>query len=189
MENREEKKDNPFYIAFILILLVGPWIAGPILFVKNRVLAGILVIVIPYAILTLIGFLRKFRQKRAFYRIKDAHTRFDILPVADAEMLKTLRENSALTFFGEPSDEWLDRLYNWLNNEGVLKEERLKLYTYGAQDLKSAFGKRLRMDDAFRLMSINLKDLDLNDSNKDAFSRNRMEYGGRWLDDIVANSK
>ncbi|MBO7650954.1 MAG: hypothetical protein J6S79_09450 [Lachnospiraceae bacterium] len=82
--------------------------------------------------------------------------------------------------------ERLNRLYNWLNNEGVLKSERLTLYTYTGQELKNAFGKkRIRTEE--KLMSIFLKDLDINESNKLQFSKDRLQIGGRWLDDIVGN--
>ena len=44
-------------------------------------------------------------------------------------------------------------------------------------------------EDEVKLMSIFLKDLNLNDSNMRQFSYDRMEIGGRWLDDIVSNAK
>jgi len=188
MQNKE-KKDNPFFVAVVCILLVGPWIAGPILFCTDHILAGILVIVIPYLCLTLFGVLRKQKLKRDFYKIKNAHTRFDIVPVTDAETIKALHDNSALTLWGEPTKQDLDRLYNWLNNEGVLNGERLNLYTYSGKELKKAFGRRKKFDDEVKLMSIFLKDLNLNDSNMRQFSYGRMEIGGRWLDDIVSNAK
>ncbi|MBO4608578.1 MAG: hypothetical protein J5696_01795 [Lachnospiraceae bacterium] len=189
MDRKETKKDNPFYIAFICILLLGPFIAGPILFVMGKNLAGILAFVIPYLCLALIGVWRKYKLKRDFYKIKDAHTRFDIIPVTDAETLAVLREHSALTFFGEPAEHNLNHLYNWLNNEGVLKEERVKLYTYSGADLKNAFGKRMKIGSEEKFMSIDLTDLNLNDSNTRQFSLDRMQIGGRWLDDIIWNSK
>ena len=147
------------------------------------------VFVIPYLCLCLWGVLRKRKQKKDFYKINDANTRFDIVPVSDTETIKALYENSALTFFIEETDpKLLNWLYNWLNNEGVLKSERLSLYTYTGQDLKNAFGKRKRFRTEDKLMSIFLKDLDINDSNELQFSRDRLQVGGRWLDDIVGNS-
>ena len=186
----KEKKDNPLFIALMVIWLLGPIVAGTVLFCMNHLLAGILVIVIPYLCLFLWGVLRKQKQKRDFYKIKDANTRFDIVPVSDTETIKALYDNSALTFFIEETDpKLLNWLYNWLNNEGVLKSERLTLYTYTGQDLKNAFGKRKRFRTGDKLMSIFLKDLDINDSNKLQFSTDRLQIGGRWLDDIVGNAK
>ncbi|MBO6065580.1 MAG: hypothetical protein J6P36_04085 [Lachnospiraceae bacterium] len=185
----KEKKDNPVFVAFICILLCGPWVAGPILLGTHHTLAGILAIVIPYSGLALWGVLRKRKQKKDFYKIKDADARFDIVPVSDTETIKALYDNSALTFFVEETDpKLLNWLYNWLNNEGVLKSERLNLYTYTGQDLKNAFGKRKRFRTEDKLMSIFLKDLDINDSNELQFSTDRLQIGGRWLDDIVGNS-
>jgi hypothetical protein len=185
----KEKKDNPVFVALICILLCGPWVAGPILLGTHHTLAGILAIVIPYSGLALWGVLRKRKQKKDFYKIKDADARFDIVPVSDTETIKALYDNSALTFFVEETDpKLLNWLYNWLNNEGVLKSERLNLYTYTGQDLKNAFGKRKRFRTEDKLMSIFLKDLDINDSNKLQFSTDRLQIGGRWLDDIVGNS-
>jgi len=186
----KEKKDNPVFVAIVCVLLCGPWIAGPILLGTGHILAGILVIVIPYLCLALWGVLRKRKQKKDFYKINDANTRFDIVPVSDTETIKALYENSALTFFIEETDpKLLNWLYNWLNNEGVLKSERLNLYTYTGQDLKNTFGKRKRFRTEDKLMSIFLKDLDINDSNELQFSRDRLQIGGRWLDDIIENAK
>ena len=52
MENKE-KKDNPLFIALMVIWLLGPIVAGTVLFCMNHLLAGILVIVIPYLCLFL----------------------------------------------------------------------------------------------------------------------------------------
>lgn len=188
MENKE-KKDNPFFVAIIVFLLFGPWVAGPILLCTNHTLAGILTVVIPYSCLALWGVLRKRKQKKDFYKIKAGNTRFDIVPVSDTETIKALYDNSALTFFVEEVDPGLlDWLYNWLNSEGVLKSERLTLYTYSGQDLKNTFGKRKKFRAEEKFMSIFLKDLDINDSNKVRFSMDRLQIGGRWLDDIVGNA-
>jgi len=44
-------------------------------------------------------------------------------------------------------------------------------------------------DDDIKFLSIFLKDLDINDSNKESFSRAHFSVGSRWLDDIVDNMK
>ena len=184
----EKKKDNPVLVALACIWICGPIVAGTVLFIMDHVWGGILTIVIPYACLAGFIFLRKRKQKKDFYKIKNADTKFDIIPVSDSETIKALYENSALTFFGEANDpELLNWLYNWLNNEGVLKSERLNLYTFTGQDLKNTFGKRKRIRSEEKLMSIFLKDLDINESNKLRFSMDRLQIGGRWLDDIVGN--
>ena len=183
------KKKEIVYAAFLCALIFGPFIAGPILFTYHHILAGILVFVIPYACLALLAFLRKRKQRAERFKIPNAHLRFTVIPVAEGQLLKELYENSALTFFGEPSDKMLDELYNWLNNEGVLKEESLNLYTYDGKMAKDVFGKRKRFGDEEKFMSIFLKDLKLNDSNMRQFSLDRLRIGGRWLDDIVGNAK
>lgn len=189
MMNTKEKKDNPLYIALVLVLMIGPFIAGPFLFVKKHTLAGILAFVIPWGCLVLIGILRKIKAKRDFYRIKNASALVDIIPVSDEETIRALRDNSALTFRGEPSESFLNLLYNWLNNESVLKEERLNLYTYDGALLKKAVGKRRKFGDEEKFMSVFLKDLDINETNERQFSLDHFKIGGRWLDDIVGNSK
>ena len=175
--------------VILTILLLGPFVAGPILLAHGHGVAGILVFVIPYSCLGLAAILRKRTLQKAAYRIPNAHTRFTVIPVTEHETLRDLCGNSALTFFGEPSDKGLDGLYNWLNNEGVLKEDRLNLYTYDGKMLKEVFGTKRQFGDEEKFMSIFLRDLDLNESNKLQFSRNRLTIGGRWLDDIVDNAE
>ena len=181
-------KKDWFIGIYVIVLLLGPFVAGPILLAKHHVLAGILSFVIPWGCLCLIAVLRKNKAKRSFYKIQNASARFDIIPVSDEETIRALYDNSALTWRGEPSDGFLDHLYNWLNNEGVLKEERLSLYTYDGILMKKVFGKRRQFGDEEKFVSIFLKDLNLTESNTRQFSLDRMQIGGRWMDDIVANS-
>ena len=189
MENKD-KKNNLFFIVLICIWLIGPFIIGTVLLVTDHVVGGVLVYVIPYGCLVGLTLWKKKKQKNEFYKIKDGSKRFDIVPVSDPETIRALYDDSALAFFVEEIDpELLNRLYNWLNNEGVLKSERLNLYTFCGQNLKNAFGESTRIRSEEKLISIFLKDLDINDSNKKQFSQDRLQIGGRWLDDIVENGK
>lgn len=183
------KKEIP-YAIFICTLLLGPWIAGPILFACHHPLAGILAFVIPYGCLALIAFLRKRKQQKEMFKIPNAHTRFTVIQVTEPEKIRKLKKGSALTFREDLSDNRLDMVFNWLNNEGVLKLESdsLNLYVYDGKLLKEACGKKKRFGDEERFMSIDLRDLDLNDSNMRQFSLDHFNIGGRWLDDIVGNS-
>ena len=187
MKDKATKKDWIVGI-YVSVLLLGPFVAGPILLAKDHILAGILAFVISWGFLCLIAVLRKRKAKKSFYKIQNASARIDIVPVSEEETIRALHENSALTWRGEPSDSFLNQMYNWLNNEGVLKEERLNLYTYDGVLLKQVFGKRKKFGDEEKFMSVFLKDLDINESNERQFSLDRLRTGGRWLDDIVSNS-
>ena len=69
------KLSQRFYIVLACVLLFGPFIAGPILFVTHHTAAGILSIVIPYGCIALIAAVRKYKRKREYYKIKDAQHR------------------------------------------------------------------------------------------------------------------
>ncbi|MBO4324749.1 MAG: hypothetical protein J5845_05060 [Lachnospiraceae bacterium] len=181
------KKGNPIYVVFVCIMLFGPIVAGTVLLINGQLAGGLLMFLVPVVFFGTVVAVRKHVMKKSFYKIKDAHTRFDVIPVKDYETLEALRDNSALTFWGEPNITDLDKLYNWLNNEGVLKEERLKLYTFDGRSLKNAFQKN-NFGDEERFMSIFLKDLELTEANKRQFSLDRMNIGGRWLDDMIDNA-
>lgn len=182
-----KRKTGRIYTVLACVLLFGPIIAGPILMATHHMFAGILTLVIPYGCIALVAFIRKNKRIREYYKIKDAHTRVRIIPIEDSKTLRALYDNSALTFQGEPSDHYLDGMYNWLNNEGVLKEEGLNLYVFDGSLIKDTFGKRKRFENEEKFMSIFLKDLDLNESNMRRFSTERMKYGGRWLDDVIGS--
>ena len=96
-----------------------------------------------------------------YHQIKNAHTNFQITEVNDDDTIKALYENSALTFFMEPNSLFLDFLYNWFNYEGVIKENNIKLYVYNGKKLKNVY-KYSRVNDSLPLMSIFLKDLNIN---------------------------
>lgn len=124
------KKKDLMLGVLVSLLLVGPIIAGPILFTYDHVVAGILVFVIPYSALALMLILLKVKKNKVVNTFPEAHKNFNIIPLTDPEILCDLYMNSALTFLGGTTEKGLDILYNWLGSERVLKGSRVNLYTY-----------------------------------------------------------
>ena len=137
---------------------------------------------IVFALLTVLAvIIAVFRDRiiiKRFCRIADAHRYFRIIE-ADAETIKALYENSALTYVAEPDDELLDFIYNWLAYEKVLKDETVDLYTFDGKALKSALNKK-RINDKMTFLCIFNKDLNFTDN----YARNHLYAGARWLDDM-----
>ena len=134
------------------------------------------------------GIINRKRINKEFYKIKNAHTKFNLINVNDENIINELYKNSALTFIAEPNSELLDFIFNWLNNENVLKSDSLNLYAFNGHMLKQVFNHS-RWEDNTKFLSIFLKDLDINDSNQVSFARAHFSVGSRWLDDIVDNDK
>lgn len=184
----EEIKKQKLYDIVMSILILVPLFLGPILITFNHVLLGILIIVISYTLVAIIGINKRKAINRRFYKIKNAHNRFKIINVNDKKIIKELYNNSALTFMAEPSDELLDFIFNWLNIENVLMSEEINLYVFDGKKLKDTF-EFSKVPEDIKFMSIFNKDLNINKSNIESYSRNHFKVGARWLDDIVGNDK
>jgi len=187
-KNEEDKKKQKMYDIFITIMIFVPIIISPILIGFNQTLIGILLIIICWGLLFIIGTNRRKNITKGFYKIKDAHTKFNIINVNDEKTIKELYDDSALTFIVEPSNRLLDFIFNWLNNENVLKSDSLNLYVFDGKLLKSVYDF-CKVSDNMTFMSIFNKDLDINETNIKKFSYNHFQVKSRWLDDIVNNDK
>ena len=186
--SEKQKKQELFYAIFIFIMIFMPLIMVGVSAFFNHLLVGILILVICYTLLAFIGIYMRKRAVDQFYILKDAHTKFQVVDVDDIEIIKDLYANSALTFSLSLEDAFLDFVYNWLYHEGVLKSEFLHLYIFDWDGLKEAFPKS-QFGSQDKFMSIFLKDLDLNDSNRMQFSRNHFTVGARWFDDMIDNDQ
>ena len=172
-------------MSFLIFL---PIIFAPILMTFNHCLLGISIIVLCWGMLAIIGINKRKQINKKFYKIENAHTRFNLINVDDENTIKELYNDSALTFIAEPSNELLDFIFNWLNNENVLKSDSLNLYVFNGYMLKKVFDYSEYNDD-IKFLSIFIKDLYINDLNKESFSRACFFVDSKGLDDIINNDK
>ncbi len=187
-KTEEEKKKQKRYDILMAFLILSPIIFSSILMSFKYYLFGISYLILCWGLCVIIGVNKRKQINKKFYKIENAHTKFNLINVDDENTIKELYKDSALTFIAEPSNDLLDFIFNWLNNENVIKSESLNLYVFNGHMLRQAFDYS-RYDDDIKFLSIFLKDLDLNDSNMDSFSKSHFLVGSRWLDDIVDNDK
>ena len=162
-KTNEDKKRQKTHDIFVSIMIFVPIIISPILIGFNQTLIGILLMIICWGLLFIIGTNRRKNITKGFYKIKDAHTKFNIINVDNENTIKELYEDSALTFMAETSDRLLDFIYNWLNNENVLKSDSLNLYVFDGKLLKSVYDF-CKVSNDIKFISIFNKDLDINEA-------------------------
>ena len=188
-KTKEDKKRQKIHDIFVSIMIFVPLIISPILIAGfNQTLIGILLMIICWGLLVVVGINKRKNINKTFYKIKDAHTKFNIINVDNEKTIKELYEDSALTFMAETSDRLLDFIYNWLNNENVLKSDSLNLYVFDGKLLKSTYGFS-KVSNNMKFMSIFNKDLNINETNIKSYSYAHFQVKARWLDDIVNNDK
>lgn len=177
-------------VIFLFSILIAPILIGFIDFFPDNTQIITLLCIITYGSLVLViiygGFIRKKIIISRFYKIKKAHQNINLIKVEDLAFLDELYHNSALTFVADPAPELLDFIYNWLYNKHVLKKETVNLYILTGRHMKEKYKYRGLKDD-ISILCILLKDLDLNDENMMAFSREHFTVGARWFDDIIDN--
>lgn len=187
-KTKEEEQQQKRYDIVMGILILSPIFISAILIALGYKILGVSILVLCWGLVAIIGINKGKQINKKFYKIKNAHTRFNIVNVNDANIIKELYDDPALTFFAGPDDELLDFIFNWLNNEGVLKSDSLNIYAFDGHMLKQAFS-HIRWEDEARFLSIFLKDLNINDSNKVSFAKAHFVVGSRWLDDVVDNDR
>ena len=109
--------------AMIILTLI----ISIILFILDKIFIGFTVLFIGYGIIIFIGINKRKKILNNFFRVKEAHKNINFIKTTNEEILKFLYEDSALTFVAEETDkyidEYLDFIYNWLNNQNALKDK------------------------------------------------------------------
>lgn len=184
-ELNKQKKYGIFMGAMIILTLI----ISIILFILDKIFIGFTVSFIGYGIIIFIGINKRKKILNNFFRVKEAHKNINFIKTTNEEILKFLYEDSALTFVAEETDkyidEYLDFIYNWLNNQNALKDKMLNLYVFNGKLLKKVY-KIYSYSDDINFFCISLNELNLK-NNK--VSEGHLIVGLRWLDDIINNEK
>lgn len=184
-ELNKQKKYGIFMGAMIILTLI----ISIILFILDKIFIGFTVSFIGYGITIFIGINKRKKILNNFFRVKEAHKNINFIKTTNEEILKFLYEDSALTFVAEETDkyidEYLDFIYNWLNNQNALKDKMLNLYVFNGKLLKKVY-KIYSYSDDINFFCISLNELNLK-NNK--VSEGHLIVGLRWLDDIINNEK
>lgn len=185
MTSEEEKRKDRNYALLICVLAMGPFVFFvPLAYYKMFIPA----VVIALFLWTSLGFLIHIKRKTIFenfYRVENAEDKIEVIKVEDFSLMDDLHNSSALTFEEESHPILLRFIYNWLNNCGVLKEEKLKVYTLTGRDMREKFGCNMEPD--AQLLCISLDDLNITEKNQTHFAKEHLIVDARWLDDIVSN--
>ena len=128
----EDKKNQKMYDIFITIMIFVPIIISSILIGFNQTLIGILLMIICWGLLFIIGTNRRKSITKRFYKIKDAHTKFNIINVNDEKTIKELYDDSSqiIKYFSPEDLNYFIKLcinYKKNNKKSNLCEICLKL--------------------------------------------------------------
>lgn len=184
----EQLNKQKKYEIFMGIMIVLPLVIAMILFILSNAFIAFTVLFIGYGITVIFGINKRKKTLNDFFKIKEAHKNINIIKTTDEGILKSLYESDAFTFVGQLDDKYLDFVYNWLNNQKVLKDKILNLYVFNGNLLRDAF-KINKYSDKVLFSCISLKELDLKVVDIKKFSEGHFIIGSRWLDDIIDNVK
>jgi len=186
-KTEEELNEQKKYGTFIGVMIILPLIIFMILFILGKIFIGFSLLFIGYGITIIIGINKRKKILNDFFKVKEAHKNINIIKTADEEILKSMYENSALTFVREINDEYLDFIYNWLNNQNVLKDKMLNLYVFNGKLIKKIY-KINNYPDDIDFYCISLNDLNLKNIDENKFSEGHLIVGSRWFDDVINNA-
>lgn len=172
------------YEILICILIFLPIISTPILGVLGKTAGGIIILIICFLLIPIASSIRKKSILSSFYKVKDAHKNCNIIKVNDLSLLEKMYNESTLATMSaenliEPS--YLDIMYNWLNNLGTIKNEKLDFYTFTGKAIKEKYG--FDIDNKINVVCIPLTQLNIIDEKK--ISEQQFMFKTRYFDDII----
>ena len=169
-------------VGIVIFSFFAMYIVGE----RINILLGIAIFVMSFYLAALMFNLYRKCIVSRFYKIKNGEQRFELIKVEDLSFLDELYKDSSLSFVEEPEPIFLNFIYNWLNNKGVLKDESVRIYTVTGNDIKEKYNVELHDDENF-IICIMLKDLNLTEENSKALAIDRLVVGGLWFDNIADN--
>lgn len=180
IDNKKQKR----YDILLSILILAPIFIVPTIIALGYTMIGILILVVCYTLVAIIGINKRKNINKRFYKIKNAYKNIKLNNIADEKIINELYDNSALTFIINPSNELFNFIYNWLNNNKLLKEEILNIYMFDGKTIKDIFNYN-DINEQIVFLCIFLKDLNLSNSNLKQFSKERYAAGVKYLDEII----
>ena len=186
MNRKKESKTKMYLIAFLFLFVIS----FPFFFLGKYDSIGYVIFASlwPVLVLIILGIINKFKMKRIcenFYKIKNAHTKFNIINVTKEEKVKQLYDHSALTYVSPVNKYLLDYLYNFFKFEHILKnDDNINVYTFSGKLLNDTFNI-YGYEDTDEMLCIDIKDLNIDSENYDFYR----DTNSRWLDDMVDNCK
>lgn len=85
----------------------------------------------------------------------------------------------------EPS--YLDIMYNWLNNLGTIKSEKLDIYTFTGKEIKEKYG--FNVGNKINVICVPLGQLNINDGNLKKLGEQHFMFNTIYFDDIIDSYK
>lgn len=151
---------------------------------------GIIILVICYLLIPIVFITRKKLILSSFYKVKDAHNNCNIIKVNDLSLLEKMYNESALTTMSADNliePQYLDIMYNWLNNLGTINNKTLDIYTFTGKQVKEKYG--FSIGNTINVVCIPLGQLNVNDENLKQLSEQHFILNTRYFDDMIDNYK
>ena len=186
----QKNKQQRIYEILICTLILLPIIAIIILSVLGKIAIGLIILVICFLLLAILFITRKKLILSSFYKVKNAYKNCNIIKVDDLSLLEKMYNESALTTMSaenliEPN--YLDIMYNWLNNLGTIKNEKLDIYTFTGKEIKEKYG--FNVGNKINVICIPLGQLNVNDDSLKQLGDQHFTYKTRYFDDVIDNYK
>ena len=186
----QKNKQQRIYEILICVLILLPIIAIIILSVLGKLAIGIIILVICFLLIAILFIARKKLILSSFYKVKDARKNCNIIKVNDLSLLEKMYNESALTTMSAENlveQSYLDIMYNWLNNLGTIKKEKLDIYTFTGKEIKAKYG--FNVGNKINVVCIPLGQLNINDDNLKQLGEQHFIFKTRYFDDVIDNYK
>lgn len=173
-----------FFLSIIFSTIIGTVVE------KNAIIYIALCLLICWGLMLLLAFIRKQIINKKIYKVKNAHSNFNIIQFKK-DIIEELRKENALVFYGKTNQKFLDFLYNILNNCNVINEKNINIYSLTIKDVRDKYNYDYNkmigneIPDEFEVFCIKMSDLKLDDNNLRDFSLLRNVLDIQYFEDFI----
>lgn len=181
-----EKTKSQLWEVFLIIVFVVTFIVS----IRIGMINSFYGVILFFSSLVLLFLLRKYYEMMVifrFYKINNGEKNFNLIKTKNLLKLDELYENDTMIFYEEINAQSLNFIYNWLNNNNFLKDEKVDAYIINGKCLRDKFNVIL-YNDSQELLCISFNDLNFTSANKNIIFEARQYMKAAFLQESVKRS-
>ena len=213
-EQEKNNEDKRYYNRIVLKIYdnkeINPWLAMTlffsslgvivflIYFLSNNIISNfgwlvgmvtvpIIYIGLLYAMVRFVASLPDLREKikiSRFYKMENGELGFNFIESVQESELDELKEKNAFIIYEENNNIMLNFMYNWLNNNDLLKNIKINSYILDKKKLCKKF-KVKTFTTSQKVICINFKDLNITPKNIEAIREAHKYVKAMTLEQII----
>jgi len=139
MDAAARKRDYLYAAVLLSFFIAIPLVVLPVTAAFEKTAAGVIVSLLSWAVGLAVGLSKRRKIIKRFYAVPDAAERTRFIEGEDFDVFLQEHGTSTIAFILEANDLSAGFIYNWLQRHGAIKDGRLDIHCFSADDLARHF--------------------------------------------------